>query len=201
MLAVVPGDARRVLDALGVDLTPPCRPGRAGLRALGPRSDTRRPSDGRPARASPGAVLASSRAKSRAALAVHPRVWPWTPRWSRSEKLGRRRRRSKTSWGLISLAIWGRFRPPGDVRRISTAISRVAVACLGAPVDAQLERGEARGVADLRGGELVRRDLALDAQAGRSSSGWSAGEEAGERPGRGRRPRRRGRRPRPGSGR
>ncbi len=71
---------------------------------------------------------------------------------------------------------------PGDVRGIRAAITGVALARLAALVAAQLERGEARGRADLLRGELIDRDADLDIGAA-GLLGLAAGEERGHRTG------------------
>ena len=71
--------------------------------------------------------------------------------------------RSKTSLGIDFLGHRHVGRPPGDVRRIRTAIARVAIPRSGAPFDPQFERGEPRLSADLLGGHLVDRDTHADA--------------------------------------
>ena len=73
-------------------------------------------------------------------------------------------------------------RPPGDVRRIGTAIARVAVARLRTALDAQLERGKPRLPADLLRGDLVDRDAHADAGPV-GLERVRAGQEAGQRAG------------------
>ena len=58
-----------------------------------------------------------------------------------------------------------RFRFPGKVRRVRTAVPRIAIARIQAALDSQLQRGEARLLTDLLGGELVHRDAGLDIRA------------------------------------
>jgi hypothetical protein len=54
------------------------------------------------------------------------------------------------------------LRGPGDVARVRAGVARVAVAHAGAAVDAELERGDARALAERRRGDLIHGDAVLD---------------------------------------
>ena len=72
------------------------------------------------------------------------------------------------------------LRLPGDVRRVGAAIARVAATGLGRGVDPQLERRQARAMADLHGRDLVDRDARPDiGPVGLERV--RAGQEAGQR--------------------
>ena len=70
---------------------------------------------------------------------------------------------------------------PGDVGGVRTAITRVAVARLGASIAAKLQRWKPSRLPDLLCGDLVDRDADADVGAV-GLERMRAGQEAGERP-------------------
>ncbi len=113
---------------------------------------------------------------------------------------GRAEQAVEDQLGVDLLGHRRRFAAPGEVRRVGAAVAGVAVAGVLAALAADLQRGEARGLADGLGRHLVDGNADADVGAVRLA-GLPAGEPRRPWRGRGRRGRRRAAGPCPPSGR